>query len=293
MTAGDSQVESMRAVAVAACLLFLASSVHAYSFPSCVDYDRAQDICYGFPRDYEYILPLMSHAYNYQQRAYNFTNSAVRANNTASRANPAVDPTVQNRTSARAAIPNNQQVFNAYGRYPMLVAAPGQAITMTWPRTAPPDGTAADGSEFLNVYYNPNATINAGTNYNRSTDPALSVFEQHHLANLSYANGGDCAVDDNKYDLSVHCSGQVPIPSNLTDGIYTFLWHWVINNTSPSPVDGVPLYLEYRFAFEVRIRTALAGLGAAAAAPAPAPAMAPAEAASAAPSLESGVNTSG
>lgn len=44
----------------------------------------------------------------------------------------------------------------------MLVAAPGQVITMTWPRTAPPDGTAADGSEFLNVYYNPNATINAG-----------------------------------------------------------------------------------------------------------------------------------
>ena len=69
---------------------------------------------------------------------------------------------LQNRTSARSAIPNNQQVFNAYGRYPMLVAAPGQVITMTWPRTAPPDGTAADGSEFLNVYYNPNATINAG-----------------------------------------------------------------------------------------------------------------------------------
>lgn len=69
---------------------------------------------------------------------------------------------LQNRTSARAAIPNNQQVFNAYGRYPMLVAAPGQVITMTWPRTAPPDGMAADGSEFLNVYYNPNATINAG-----------------------------------------------------------------------------------------------------------------------------------
>lgn len=69
---------------------------------------------------------------------------------------------LQNRTSARASIPNNQPVFNAYGRYPMLVAAPGQVITMTWPRTAPPDGTAADGSEFLNVYYNPNATINAG-----------------------------------------------------------------------------------------------------------------------------------
>lgn len=140
----------------------------------------------------------------------------------------------------------------------------------------------------LVVYISP---CSAGTNYNRSTDPALSVFEQHHLANLSYANNGACAVDDNKYDLSVHCSGQVPIPSNLTDGIYTFLWHWVINNTSPTPVDGVALYLEYRFAFEVRIRTALAGLGAAA--PAPGPAMAPAEAASAAPSLESSVNTSG
>ena len=72
---------------------------------------------------------------------------------------------VQNRTSARSAIPNNQQVFNAYGRYPMLVAAPGQVVTLTWPRTAAPDGTAADGSEFLNVYYNPNATINAGKSF--------------------------------------------------------------------------------------------------------------------------------
>lgn len=130
-----------------------------------------------------------------------------------------------------------------------------------------------------------------GTNYNRSTDPSLSVFEQHHLATLSYANDGACAVDDNKYDLSVHCSGQLQIPRNLTDGIYTFLWHWVINNTSPTPVDGVALYLDYRFAFEVQVRTALAGLGATA--PAPGPAMAPAEAASAAPSLESSVSSSG
>ena len=44
----------------------------------------------------------------------------------------------------------------------MLTAAPGQVLTITWPRTAPPDGTAADDSEFLNIYYNPNATINAG-----------------------------------------------------------------------------------------------------------------------------------
>ena len=133
----------------------------------------------------------------------------------------------------------------------------------------------------------------AGTNYNSSTDPALSVFEQHHLANLSYADNGACLVDDNKYDFTVHCSGQMQIPSNLTDGIYTFLWHWVINNTSPTPVDGVALYLDYRFAFEVQVRTALAGLGAAAPAPAPGPAMAPAQAATAAPSLESSVASSG
>jgi len=62
-------------------------------------------------------------------------------------------------------------------------------------------------------------------------------------------------VDDNKYNLSVHCSGQVQIPTNLTDGIYTFLWHWVINNTSPQPVDNATLYLDYRFAFEIQVRT--------------------------------------
>lgn len=70
---------------------------------------------------------------------------------------------MQNRTSASTPLPNNQQVFNAYGSYQMLTAAPGQIITLTWPRTADPDGTVADGSDTLNVYYNPNATINAGT----------------------------------------------------------------------------------------------------------------------------------
>lgn len=70
---------------------------------------------------------------------------------------------VQNRTSASAPLPNNQQVYNAYGAYQMLQAAPGQIITLTWPRTADPDGTVADGSSQLNIYYNPNATINAGT----------------------------------------------------------------------------------------------------------------------------------
>lgn len=98
--------------------------------------------------------------------------------------------------------------------------------------------------------------VNAGTNYNSSTDLSLAVFQQHHIANLSYADNGSCLVDDNKYDLSVHCSGQIQIPSNLTDGIYTFLWHWVINNTSPEPVGNAPLYLDYRFAFEIQVRSA-------------------------------------
>lgn len=94
-----------------------------------------------------------------------------------------------------------------------------------------------------------------GTNYNSSTDPSLAVFQQHHVANLSYADNGACLVDDNKYNLSVHCSGQIQVPTNLTDGIYTFLWHWIINNTSPQPVDNAPLYLDYRFAFEIQVRT--------------------------------------
>ena len=73
---------------------------------------------------------------------------------------------LQNRTSASGPLPNNQQVYNAYGSYQMLQAAPGQMITLTWPRTADPDGTVADGSSQLNIYYNPNATINAGVFHN-------------------------------------------------------------------------------------------------------------------------------
>ena len=91
-----------------------------------------------------------------------------------------------------------------------------------------------------------------GTNFNSSTDPSLDVFQQHQIAQLPYNNDGACGVTDNKTDLAVHCNGEVQIPVELTPGIYTFLWHWIINNTSPTPVD-FTLYLEYRFAFEVNV----------------------------------------
>lgn len=69
---------------------------------------------------------------------------------------------MQNRTSAYSADPNDQQVYNAYEGYPMLTAFPGQNITLTWPRTADPDGTVPDGSSAVNIYYNPDSSINAG-----------------------------------------------------------------------------------------------------------------------------------
>lgn len=59
-----------------------------------------------------------------------------------------------------------------------------------------------------------------------------------------YEDGAACAVNDDKYNLAVHCSGTVTLPE-LEDGIYTFLWYWVIDNTGPNPVGGSPLYLIY------------------------------------------------
>jgi len=81
------------------------------------------------------------------------------------------------------------------------------------------------------------------------------VFEQNYVATLPFDDYNACLVNDDKYDLAVHCNGQIQIPPSLTDGIYTFLWH--INNTSPTPVDGVTLYLDYRFAFEVNVNATL------------------------------------
>ncbi len=69
---------------------------------------------------------------------------------------------MQNRASAYSADPNDQQVYNAYEGYPMLTAFPGQNVTLTWPRTADPDGTVPDGSSAVNIYYNPDSSINAG-----------------------------------------------------------------------------------------------------------------------------------
>lgn len=92
----------------------------------------------------------------------------------------------------------------------------------------------------------------AGTAFNSSVDPTLDVFQQNQLAALPFNDDGACPVNDDKDDLSVHCSGQVQIPADLDLGIYTFLWHWIINNTSPTPVD-FTLYLDYRFAFEVNV----------------------------------------
>ena len=63
----------------------------------------------------------------------------------------------------------------------MLTAAPGQIITLTWPRTADPDGTVADGSSQLNIYYNPNATINAGV----SLGIGQFMYTDHMLLRLN------------------------------------------------------------------------------------------------------------
>ena len=104
--------------------------------------------------------------------------------------------------------------------------------------------------------YETHSSCCAGTKFNSSTDPSLDVFQRHQVAELAYDDSAACAVNDNKTDLSVHCSGQVQIPASLTPGMYTFLWHWIINNTSPTPVD-FTLYLEYRFAFEVNVVTAM------------------------------------
>lgn len=44
----------------------LLSSVSAYSFLSCTDYDQAQDLCYGYPRKYIEWVGTASHAYDLQ-----------------------------------------------------------------------------------------------------------------------------------------------------------------------------------------------------------------------------------
>ncbi|DBA99469.1 hypothetical protein WJX82_005649 [Trebouxia sp. C0006] len=247
----------MNTFRTALCFLSVIAQAQAYSFLSCANYDAAQNVCYGYLRDYAAVLPVMDHAYNFQKNAYGFSDATRVADNQASQADVAVDPTLQNRTSAYSADPNDQQVYNAYEGYPMLTAFPGQNITLTWPRTADPDGTVPDGSSAVNIYYSPNSSSNAGANFSAYSDPSLAVFQQNYVATLPFDDYNACLVNDNKYDLAVHCNGQIQIPPSLTDGIYTFLWHWVINNTSPTPVDGVTLYLDYRFAFEVNVNTTL------------------------------------
>lgn len=69
---------------------------------------------------------------------------------------------MQNRATAFSADPSVQQVLNAYQNYSMLTAAAGQNITLTWPRTAAPDGLVPDGSDSVNIYFNPDSSINAG-----------------------------------------------------------------------------------------------------------------------------------
>lgn len=94
-----------------------------------------------------------------------------------------------------------------------------------------------------------------GANFSATSDPSLAAFQRNHVATLPFDDYNACAANNDKYNLAVHCSGLMQIPGNLTDGIYTFLWHWIINNTSPNPVDGVTLYLDYRFAFEIDVQS--------------------------------------
>ncbi len=65
--------------------LLCASQAAAYSFVSCTDYDEAEDVCYGYVRNYGYLAPLASHAYNLQ------ADLPANANQNA----VSVDPTIQ------------------------------------------------------------------------------------------------------------------------------------------------------------------------------------------------------
>ena len=69
---------------------------------------------------------------------------------------------LQNRSTASEPNAAGQQSYMAYEDYQMLTATPGQNITLTWPRTATPDGTVADGSETVWVYFYNDSSINEG-----------------------------------------------------------------------------------------------------------------------------------
>lgn len=49
----------------------------------------------GYLRNYASVLPVMSHAYNFQIDAYGFTDTTRKADNQASQADVAVDPVLQ------------------------------------------------------------------------------------------------------------------------------------------------------------------------------------------------------
>ncbi len=149
-------------------------------------------------------------------------------------------------------------------------------------RTADPDGDSVT-SPSVSVYYWPNATINAGTNFNKSQDPTFVQFQQHQLANLPFNENGTCQViaDDEKYDIAAHCRGTIQVPQNLENGIYTFLWYWIIHQPA--------LYRIYPQVFEVQVRSPpmLAGC----ASPAAYASASAVKAAAAAPSASAGTAT--
>ena len=66
----------------------------AYCFQR-ISVDRKLPGLAGYLRDYAAILPVMSHAYNFQANAYGFTDASRAADNQASEADLAVDPTLQ------------------------------------------------------------------------------------------------------------------------------------------------------------------------------------------------------
>ena len=93
-------------------------------------------------------------------------------------------------------------------------------------------------SPSASVYFWPNASINAGANFNMSADPTLAQFQQYQLANLPFNDNDTCQVstEEQKYDLATHCTGTITVPQGLDDGIYTFLWCALVpHDTSVCP----------------------------------------------------------
>lgn len=191
-------------------LLLFVKSIYCHSAPSCIN-KIDNTTCAGFPRYYHFNhLPFPLSTSNTQLQFYS---SRDREN--------ILQPGVNR-------ICPEMNIEKYTSEFPMTIAHAGDTLTLQHP----PRGHASQPSSPVWIYL-----YNQGNVFDKPIELNQSRFKL--LGEYNYSN---CVGLEHEISWA-NCTGNLHLPNNLKDAVYTFWWRWDLNS------------IPYYDCFEVNIKT--------------------------------------